>query len=98
MKRFRLLLVLIVLVALAALYLPGYAKYLKLGRKEAALEAEINRLQTEISKLEKEERLIRTDVAKLEEVVRKELGFVKPGEIVVKVVEEEAPGKAESGP
>ena len=80
-------------------YLPGATKYLKLKRKEAELTNEISHLNTEIKKLKQEEQLLKTDLSRLEQVVREELGLVKPGEIVVKVVEEEAPApKAQKAP
>ncbi len=72
-------------------YLPGATKYLKLKRKETELTNEVSRLTTEIKNLKQEEHLMKTDLSRLEQVVREELGLVKPGEIVVKVVEEEVP-------
>ena len=73
------------------IYMPGTTKYLKLKRKESELTNEITRLNKDIKQLKEEERLLKTDVSRLEQVAREELGLVKPGEIVVKVVEEEAP-------
>ncbi len=73
------------------IYMPGATKYLKLKRKEVELTTEITRLNKDIKKLKEEERLLKTDVSRLEQVAREELGLVKPGEIVVRVVEEEVP-------
>ena len=90
-KRLNPLWAVLVIFALAIVYLPGLTKYLKLKRKEVELGEEINRLKTEISKLRKEEHLMKTDIGRLEQVVREELGLVKPGEKVIKVIEEEVP-------
>ncbi len=81
----------LIIFAVGLIYLPGATKYLKLKRKEVELTNEITRLNSEIKQLKQEEHLLKTDVTRLEQVVREELGLVKPGEIVVKVVEEEVP-------
>lgn len=86
----------LIIFSAGIIYLPGATKYLKLKRKEADLTNEITRLNSEIKKLKKEEHLLKTDLSRLEQVVREELGLVKPGEIVVKVVEEEAPANTKS--
>ena len=96
MKRLTPLWILILVIAAVAIYLPGLSKYLKLKRKETELSQKIQELQTQITALRNEEYLLKTDLAHLENAVRKELGLVKPGEIVVKVVEEEIPASAEN--
>ena len=94
MKRLTPLWLFILILVAAAVYIPGLSKYLKLKQKETELYHEIERLQTEITQLEKDEHLLKTDMTRLEQVVREELGLVKPGETVIKVVEEEAPQKS----
>ena len=89
MKRFIPLVVLLLIGIAALIYLPGISKYLKLKHREAGLDREIERLERQIENLKEEEHLLKNDLARLEEVVRDELGLVKPGEIVYKVVEEE---------
>ncbi len=91
MKRLTPVWIFILVFAAGAIYLPGLSKYMKLKRKEDELSQTIARLQTEIETLKKEEHLLRTDVTHLEQVVREELGLVKPGEVIYKVVEEEPP-------
>ena len=96
MKRFGFFWLLILILVAGAVYLPGFSKYLRLKRKEADLEREVERIRTEIAKLQEEEHLLKTDLTRFEQVVREELGLVKPGEVVLKVVEEEIPpGKEE---
>jgi len=96
MRRLTPLLVLVLIVILAVIYLPGLSKYLRLKRKDADLEREVKRLEAEISRIEEEGRLLKTDLTRLEEVVREELGLVRPGETVYKVVEEEVPTPSKS--
>ena len=96
MRRFGPLWILIIILALAVIYLPGLSKYLKLKNKNSELEREVKRLESEIARIQKEEHLLKTDLTKLEEVAREELGLVRPGETVYKVVEEEAPPPVES--
>ncbi len=91
MRRLTPLWIFILLAAAGTVYLPGFSKYLKLKRKEAELERQIHQLQDQIAQIRKEEHLLKTDLTRLEEVVREELGLVKPGETVIKVVEEEVP-------
>ncbi|MBI1977169.1 MAG: septum formation initiator family protein [Candidatus Omnitrophica bacterium] len=93
MNRFTPLWIFLVIFVLGAIYLPGFAKYLKLKRKDQALYQELEALKQEIAKLEEEEHLLKTDLTKLEEAVRQELGLVKPGETVVRVIEEEIPAE-----
>ena len=94
MKRLTPLWIFILILGATAVYLPALSKYLKLKQKETELHHEIERLQTQITQLGKDEHLLKTDMTRLEQVVREELGLVKPGETVIKVVEEEAPKKS----
>ena len=98
MKRLTPVWIFILVFAAGAIYLPGLSKYMKLKRKDDELGQTIARLQAEINAMQKEEYLLRTDVARLEQVVRQELGLVKPGEVIYKVVEEELPETSKAAP
>ena len=91
MKRLTPLLIFILLFGAAAIYLPGLSKYLKLKHTETDLRQEMERLQSQIAQLERDEHLLKTDMTRLEQVVREELGLVKPGETIIRVVEQEPP-------
>ena len=93
MKRVKPLWIWIVVIAIGIIYLPGFSKYLRLKRRELELEREIKRLEAQISEVHKEKFLLKTDLGRLEQAAREELGLVKPGEVVYKVVEEEIPAK-----
>ena len=94
--RFTPLWIFLLIFILGVVYLPGFTKYRKLKRKELELHHEVEFLKAEVAKLGQEERLLKTDLTRLEEVVREELGLVKPGETVIKVVEEEVPAEPNS--
>jgi len=67
----------------------GLAKLLALEIQRRALRAEVARLQGERKALEDEVRRIREDPLYLERLARRELGMVKPGEILFIIVEED---------
>lgn len=88
MRRLTPVWIFIILFVAAVIYLPGISKYLSLKRKQAQLSEEIKRLENEIESLRQEEHLLTTNMAHLEEVMRSELGLVKPGEVIYRIVEE----------
>ncbi len=72
--------------AFALIYLPGFSKYQELKRKEFEITQEIDRLKTIAVKLSQEQKLLETDSEYLEKVARENLGRVRPGEVVYKIV------------
>ncbi len=72
--------------AFALIYLPGFSKYQELKRKEFEITQEIDRLKTIAVKLSQEQTLLETDSEYLEKVARENLGRVRPGEVVYKIV------------
>jgi len=76
----------VVLSAFALVYLPSFSKYQELKRKEIELTEEIGRLKSTLRKLIEEERLLESDTEYLEKVARENLGRVRPGEVVYKIV------------
>ena len=67
----------------------GLAKLLALEIQRRALRTEVAHLQGERKALENEVRRIREDPLYLERLARRELGMVKPGEILFIIVEED---------
>ena len=67
-------------------YLPGFTKYQDLKRREVDLTNEIDRLKNVTDHLTREEDLLSGDQDYLEKVARENLGRVRPGEVVYKVV------------
>ena len=81
----------LVIVLFVCIYVPGYSRYQELRREEARLIQRIEQVRTENEKLSEEIERLKTDVTHLEKVLRDEMGLVKPGEVIYKVVEEEMP-------
>ena len=86
------------LVLFAFLYLPGLSRYQELRQEEERISKELAELNHEITKLQEEKGLLQKDQAYLEKVVREELGLVRPGEMVYKLVPEGSGPKAKKNP
>lgn len=76
----------VVLVALYWIYFPSISRYRELKLEEEKLTKRIEEIDAQIKTLSDERNLLQTDVAYLEKVIREELGFVKPGEIVYELI------------
>lgn len=63
----------------------GFRRYFRLQREVAELEARNGGLRAEIDRLTKEIEDLRKDPKWIEQVAREELGFVKTGELVLKL-------------
>lgn len=79
--------VIAILVTFVAIYLPGYSRNQKLKTKAETLQADIDRIAAENSQLEAELKRLQTDLSYLEQVLRNEMGLVKPGETLYKIIE-----------
>ena len=80
-----------VLLILCWIYLPSITRYRELKSEEERLNQKIQGIDAQIKTLADERHLLQTDVAYLEKVIREELGFVKPGEIVYELVAKKNP-------
>jgi cell division protein FtsB len=74
---------------LLVLFFPGYAKIQELRQKNRELEATIKKLEKENYAIHQEKERLENDPEYLEQVGRKELGIVKKGEIVYRLVPDE---------
>jgi cell division protein FtsB len=91
-KFFAVLAVALALVlVLCWIYLPSITRYRELKTEEERLNQKIREIDSQIKTLADERHLLQTDVAYLEKVIREELGFVKPGEIVYELVTSKNP-------
>ena len=79
----------VLLVGFFWIYFPTLSRYRDLKIQEEKITHELKDLTTKINSLKEERALLKNDVEYLEKVIRKELGLVKPGEMVYKFVEEE---------
>lgn len=86
-----------VLLAVTFGYLPyhlyarsGFADYLRLREDLRVLRVNNGRLRIDNERLAREADALRSDLRAVERVARAELGWVKPGEVIFEVGEEEA--------
>ena len=88
------------LILFAFFYLPGLSRYQELRQEEERLERELADLDRDIKSLREEKELLEKDQAYLEKVIREELGLVRPGEMVYKLVPKDkiTNGKTQAGP
>jgi len=75
-----------IFLVLCWIYLPSVTRYRELKLEEEKLTKRIQEIDRKIKGLAEEKNLLQTDVAYLEKVIREELGFVKPGEIVYELI------------
>jgi len=61
----------------------GFRRYFRLRRDLAALEQRRDRFASENARLAREIEALRKDPAAQERAAREELGYVKPGEVVI---------------
>lgn len=93
-KRVKLVLIFFgVFFVLVLIYLPGFSRYRELKRKELEIAKEMERLRDSTLRLSEEEKLLEGDKEYLEAVVRENLGRVREGEVVYRVLRQED-GKA----
>jgi len=85
-----------VVLILCWIYLPSITRYRELKSEEEQLKKRIEEIDAQIKTLADERHLLQTDVAYLEKVIREELGFVKPGEIVYELVTKKNPSAPSS--
>jgi cell division protein FtsB len=88
LKKFFIFLAVLLVIALVLcwIYLPSVTRYRELRSEEERLKLKIREIDQQIKMLADERNLLQTDVAYLEKVIREELGFVKPGEIIYEFV------------
>jgi cell division protein FtsB len=87
-----------VVLILCWIYLPSITRYRELKSEEERLKKRIEEIDAQIKTLADERHLLQTDVAYLEKVIREELGFVKPGEIVYELVTKKNPSTPSAAP
>ncbi len=84
-----------VLLLLYWIYFPSVSRYRELKLEEEKLTKRIEEIDSQIKALSNERNLLQTDATYLEKVIREELGFVKPGEIVYELITRKNPSNPE---
>ncbi len=85
------------LVLFVFFYLPGLSRVQELRLEEERLSKELAAAEREIKTLQEEKELLQKDKAYLEKVIREELGLVRPGEMVYKLVPQSGDGPVGDG-
>ncbi len=96
MKKVFIILGFLVLLALgfSLFYLPALSRYRELRQQEDRLTTRLQTVEQQIQELQKERDLLKNDITYIEKVIREELGLVRPGEILYKLVpQKEEPQK-----
>ena len=81
----RILISIAVGAGLSLLFGPGFVRWLELRAQQTQLEGEVVALRQENQQLYEQTRRLREDPSYMETVARRELGFVRPGETVIKI-------------
>lgn len=71
-------------LGLLALYAPAFLRWSEMNARQEQLEAEIAALKGENIRLVQEAKCLREDPSYAEAVARRQFGFVRPGETVIK--------------
>ncbi len=78
---------------LLLIYGPGLFRRIELKAQRSQMESEIASLKQENQRLYEETRRLREDPAYAEAVARREMGFARPGETVVRIKEKREPAR-----
>lgn len=70
----------------ALIYLPSFSRYQELKREETQIDQKIEEVSGSLTKLLEEERLLKNDEEYVEKVARDNLGRVRPGETVYRII------------
>ncbi|MFH1996568.1 MAG: septum formation initiator family protein [Candidatus Omnitrophota bacterium] len=79
---------LILAIALAILFFPGFSKYQELKVRNRELEERIRRSEQENRTLREQAKLLKDDPVAIERAAREKMGLVRDGEILYRVVTE----------
>ena len=83
----------IIIILGAFLSYPGYMEVRKYNRRIAELDEEIKSLEQTNKDLQLEIEALKNNPFYIEKVVRENLGLVKPGEIIYRIIPEENSGR-----
>ncbi len=70
---------------IAAIFIPGYIKFIQLKVRNMHMEKEISRLEKENLRLFKEKKKLENDINYVEKVARESMGVTKKGEIPIRI-------------
>jgi len=80
----------VAVVMIGSMFYPQYRRYIELQEREAELERAYRLEEEQLKLLKSNQERMNSDSGFVERIAREELGLVKPGETVVKFVEDQA--------
>ncbi len=84
MAKKRLIYILAALIAIAAIYFPGFAKLRRLRKQNSNLERRMEILSKTNEELRKEKEKLENDPVYIEKIAREKLGMIRRDEIILK--------------
>lgn len=75
----------VIAIALVAIFLPGYAKFMELRARNIYLEKGIEKLEQQNVRLYREKERLEKDIEYIEKVARESMGVTRDGEIPIKI-------------
>lgn len=76
-------------IGVVSLFYPQYASYAELQRRESGLQDECRHAQAQLQQLKQDQKSLVNDPHFVERVAREEFGLAKPGESVIKFIEDQ---------
>jgi len=76
----------------------GYLAMRRTKKEIEKVQADLNRLNGENQRLAGEVKALKTDPHKIESIARDELGLAKPGEVIIKIPQDQQPGPGAAPP
>ena len=84
MAKKKLIFIIIGIIAISAIYLPGFARLQQLKEENRTLEKRIDILTKTNEEMAEEKKKLETDPTYIEKIAREKLGMVKKDEIVLR--------------
>ena len=78
----------VAIVMILSMFYPQYQEFMNLQKHLEALETEHQFQGEQLQRLKQNQEQMRTDSVFVEQVAREEIGFAKPGETIVKFMED----------
>lgn len=78
----------LLVITLIAIFLPPVRQYQELRHREAVLQEDIRLEEQMLKQLKEQQERLQSDPRFVERIAREELGYAKPGETIVKFLDE----------
>ena len=79
----------VAIIMIGSMFYPQYKEYLELQERETALELEYRLEEEKLKLLKSNQEKMNSDAEFVERIAREDVGFAKPGETVIKFVDDQ---------